>query len=176
MRTLKNILNIFYSINYQDFPAFFEDNLKTWINILKISAEVNIQYTDDKNILIEFLKLKKITMKCINLYCSNYYEDIQEYHNEFLEGVWNLIGLIMPEESFGGLIKELCDYYKILFQYKRYNKWSDDSLGYIINQLVVQNLKLTRKELDEFEENPIDFLRIELEEADMDSSKYFITI
>ncbi len=32
--TINKIMSIFYSLNYQDFPEFFEDHLKEWITIL----------------------------------------------------------------------------------------------------------------------------------------------
>ena len=39
---LKRILDIFYSLNYQDFPEFFEDHLKEWIEILQGSLKFQI--------------------------------------------------------------------------------------------------------------------------------------
>ena len=34
LEIMNKIMSIFYSLNYQDFPEFFEDHLTEWITIL----------------------------------------------------------------------------------------------------------------------------------------------
>jgi exportin-2 (importin alpha re-exporter) len=170
MTMLKNILNIFYSLMFQDFPEFFEDNLKAWMDIVKGALDFSIPL-DDRNIIGLFLKVKSTGMHCLNLCCTNYSEDIVDYHNDFIPTVWNLAAMVKQDESYSKLVKELLDYYKILFQYNRSSGFHPDTIQHLINNLIIPNMKMTEKELDEFEENAIGFLKVELEEADMESSK-----
>lgn len=170
LQMIKHIPNIFYSMNYQDFPEFFEDHLESWMNLLKGALELNIKL-EDPNILHLFIKTKSVAMKCLNLYCNNYYEDFMRYHDNFLPVIWKLVLTIKEEEAYLKLTRELLDYYKILFQYKRTKNIDQSSVQMLINNLVIPNMKMTGKEIDDFDDNPINFLKIELEEADMDSSK-----
>lgn len=168
---LKNILNIFYSINIQDFPEFFEDNLSTWINILKGSLNFQIAFNlNDHHLTNLYIKTKKRAMAGLNLYCRNYSEDIAQYYNQFIPCVWNLIGFVKHEQIYEKLIKEMLDYYKIIFQHNRHQDLDMQSVQYLINNMILAEMRLTAKELDDFEDNPTHFLKVELEEVDMDSS------
>jgi exportin-2 (importin alpha re-exporter) len=170
---IKHIINIFISLNFQDFPEFFEDNLKSWIGILKGSLDFSMGIPSNDRVLNSlFIKVKKVAMKALNLYCNNYYEDIIQSHNDFLPSVWNLLNLIKHDETYAKLIREILDYYKILFQYKRTVGFESSTIQHLINNLIIPEMRMTNKEMDDFEDNPINFLKIELEEADMDSSKY----
>lgn len=174
---LKHILNIFISLNFQDFPEFFEDNLKNWIGILRGALDFTLNIPSNDLVLNAlFIKVKKVAMKGLNLYCNNYYEDIANYHSEFLPSVWNLLSMIKHEETYAKLIREILDYYKILFQYNRTTGFDPSTIQHLVDSLIVPEMRLTNKEMDDFEENPINFLKVELEEADMDSSNIFLLI
>jgi exportin-2 (importin alpha re-exporter) len=171
MTMLKHILNIFYSLMFQDFPEFFEDNLKSWMGILKGAIDFNIPL-DDRQILILYLKAKRTAMMGLNLCCNSYSEDITEHHNDFLPSVWNLVNFVKQDENYSKLVRELLDYYKILFQYNRTTGFSSETVQHLVNNLIIPNMRMTDKEFDDFEDNPVNFLKVELEEADMDSSNF----
>ena len=75
IQMMNKIMSIFYSLNYQDFPEFFEDHLQEWINILidtvlfpnKNSNMNNI----NKNLFDIAIKIKAKTLKNINYYYYN---------------------------------------------------------------------------------------------------------
>jgi exportin-2 (importin alpha re-exporter) len=163
------ILHIFFSFNSPDFPEYFEDNLETWMKILKSVLDFDIKL--DNQMFRYFIKMKTIGMRCLNLYCTNYYDDFFEHHNIFIETVWNSLKYAQTDLVYAKLVKQLLDYYKTLFQGNRAGQvFNQDAVQLLIDNLVIPNLQLTSKELDDYEENPINFTRIELEEVDMDSS------
>lgn len=144
------------------------------MEILRVSlafgiADNTINLSDTK-ILNLFLKLKKKTMKNLNLFCRCYYDDFLNYHDSFLQVVWNLLPLAKEDQKYEKITKELLDYYKMLFQYKRIVNFGQDNLNILINGLILSNMHLSSSELTEFEEDHNKFLMMELEEADMDSS------
>jgi exportin-2 (importin alpha re-exporter) len=143
------------------------------MNVIKtlLSIDPSITLNKSNHVSKAFIKFKTKGMECLNLYCANYYDDIINYHNEFLAVVWNLLSFIKTDDiNYSKLIKELLDYYKILFQYNRAEGFSYEIIQQLINTLVLTNMQMTSQEMDEFEDNPINFLKVELEEADMDSS------
>lgn len=170
IKMFRYIMSIFFSINFQDFPEYFEDNLKTWIEILKSGIAFDIPLFN-KECLNEVIKLKTAVMKSINLYHNNYYEDIQDYVGEFYPLIWNLAIFVKNEDDYSKLVREILDYYKISFQYRRASGFSNETIQHLIDKLIIPNMQMTRQELDDYEENPTNFLKVELEEADMDSSK-----
>lgn len=165
------ILQIFLSFNSPDFPEYFEDNLDSWMRILKSVIDIDLNL--DGQMFRYFIKMKTIGMRCLNLYCVNYFDDFYDYHNGFIQSVWNLLKYARTDIMYAKLVKQLLDYYKTLFQGNRASGMFDqNAVQLLIDNLVIPNLQLTSKELDDFEENAINFTRIELEEVDMDSSKY----
>ncbi len=169
---LHRTLNIFQSLNAQDFPEFFEDNLQSWFQILKGAIDFSIPISSNDSALHRlYIKVKKVVMRALNFYCNNYYEDFAQYHDSFLGSVWNLFTQVKPEQKYEKLIKQLLDYYQNLFKYNRASGFDGNAIQTLINNLIIPEMKLTAKELDDFEDNPINFLKIELEEIDMDSSK-----
>lgn len=181
IKILNSIICLFHQINYQDFPEFFEDNLNSWMNILKAAIEFTLpqNFFNDLIIFKTFLRLKTKTMRALNLYCYNYYEDFKDYHDSFIQPVWNLLLITKNDDVYHKLTKELLEYYKLLFNNDRINSQSfnvTEISQHIIQNLIIPNMKLCSKELDDFEDNPVNYMKVELEEVDMESSKLFLFI
>ena len=179
IKILNSIICLFHQINYQDFPEFFEDNLSSWMKILKVAIEFTLPplFFNDKNILKAFLRLKTKTMRALNLYCYNYYEDFKDYHDSFIQPVWNLLMITKNDDIYYKFTKELLEYYKVLFNNDRINSQNfnvTEISQHIIQNLIIPNMKLSSKELDDFEDNPVNFLKVELEEVDMESSIFYL--
>ena len=170
MLILKRILKIFYSINYQDFPEFFEDHLSEWITILSnaLAFECTVPQLYDA-----FIALKSKTMKCVNLYFLNYYDDIVNYVNGFYPLIWKLIPVIKQNDPYSTFTKQLLMFYRNSFQCGYLKNIPLNDVNTIISQMILPNLKMTQVEYEDFEDNPINFLKVELEESDMDSNKYY---
>ena len=174
LKTLNSIACIFHQMNYQDFPEFFEDNLQDWMKIILAFINLNVppKFLNDRNISRLYLKLKTKTLRALNLYCYSYYDDFTEYHDSFIEPVWNMLMMTKTDEIFFKLTKELLDYFKVLFNNNRLPLTFNipEITKHITENLIIPNMKMTNQDLDDFEENPINFLKVEFEEVDMESS------
>ena len=177
IQMMNKIMSIFYSLNYQDFPEFFEDHLQEWINILidtvlfpnKNSNMNNI----NKNLFDIAIKLKAKTLKNINYYYYNYYEDVENYIQQFSSAVWTVMCTCKINDNFSKLMKELLDYFKCGFQMRRMNNLNIEQLNKIIERIILPNMTMSEKEIEDFLDNPVEFLKVEFEEYDMSSNKYF---
>ena len=177
LQMMNKIMSIFYSLNYQDFPEFFEDHLQEWITILNdtvlLPNKNSNMNTINKNLLDLVIKLKAKTLKNINLYYYNYYEDVKNYIQQFSSSVWTVMCTCKTNDNFSKLMKELLDFFKCGFQMRRMNNLNMDQLNQIIENIILPNMVLSEKEKEEFLDNPVEFLKIEFEEYDMSSNKYF---
>ena len=177
LQMMNKIMSIFYSLNYQDFPEFFEDHLEEWITILNdtvlLPNKNSNMNTINKNLLDLVIKLKAKTLKNINLYYYNYYEDVKNYIQQFSSSVWTVMCTCKTNDNFSKLMKELLDFFKCGFQMRRMNNLNMDQLNQIIENIILPNMVLSEKEKEEFLDNPVEFLKIEFEEYDMSSNKYF---
>ena len=175
--TINKIMSIFYSLNYQDFPEFFEDHLKEWITILNdvvlLPNKTSKTNTIDPSLKELVSKVKAKTLKNINLYYSNCYEDVEQYVNQFCSTVWTLMCASKISDSYSKLMKELLDFFKWGFQMQRIKNLSMEQLNQIIENIILPNLTMTDTERDDYMDNPLEFLKIEFEEYDMSSNKYY---
>ena len=179
LQIMNKIMSIFYSLNYQDFPEFFEDHLNQWITILNDTlllpnktADINTTINPSLHELI--LKVKAKTLKNINLYYSNYYEDIEKYVQELSSSVWTLMCKSKNiKDNYSKLMKELLDFFKSGFQMGKINNLQMEQLNQIFEYIILPNLTMSPQEKQDFLENPVEFLKIEFEEYDMSSNKYF---
>ena len=177
LKTMNKIMSIFYSLNYQDFPEFFEDHLQEWINILNDTVLLPNKNSNmkaiSKNLTDLVLKVKAKALKNINLYYSNYYEDVENYVQQFSSSVWIVMCNCKINDNFSKLMKELLDFFKYGFQMRRINNLNMVQLNQIIENIILPNMTMSNKEIDDFKDNPIEFLKIEFEEYDMSSNKYY---
>ena len=177
LQMMNKIMSIFYSLNFQDFPEFFEDHLQEWINILNDTVLLPNQNSNMNNIDINLrdlvLKLKAKTLKNINLYYCNYYEDVEKYVQQFSKSVWIVMCTCKINDNFSKLMKELLDFFKCGFQMKRINDLNMEQLNQIIEYIILPNMSISQKEKEDYLDNPVEFLKVEFEEYDMSSNKYF---
>lgn len=133
-------------------------------------------FISNKDIFKLYINIKAKAIRCWNFYCKDYYEDIKTYHNDFINAMINVIQEIKPQEEYIKLTKVVLTYFKTLYEKKRFESLNKDFLIYFIKSMIVPNMRLTEKELEDFEDNPNNFLRIELDETDIDSSNYLLIL
>ena len=179
LQMMHKIMSIFYSLNYQDFPEFFEDHLNEWITILNDTLLLPNKTGDIGNNISPslfqlILKVKAKTLKNINLYYSNYYEDIEKYAQELCGSVWTLMCKSkIITDNYSKLMKELLDFFKSGFQMDKINNLKMEQINQIFEYIILPNLSMSLQEKQDYEDNPVEFLKIEFEEYDMSSNKYY---
>lgn len=91
--SLTLISKVFYSLNFQELPEHYEDNMKTWMdNFLALLTTDNPLLksdSDEEAGLAE--QLKSQICDNISLYASKYDEDFRPYLPQFVTAVWNLL-------------------------------------------------------------------------------------
>merc|ERR1711962_705224 len=87
------IAKIFYFLNYQDLPEFFEDNMKVWMThfhtLLSLNNDLLKTDDDDEPGLME--ELRSQICDNIGLYAHKYEEEFQPFMQQFVTAVWNLL-------------------------------------------------------------------------------------
>ena len=169
---MRRIFSIFYSLNFQDFPYYFEDNLETWMNIFKRALVIQLQQLPP-DVEENLMKFRAKLLKCLNLYYSSYFEDFFKYAQDFYPLVWNYLDIIKNDDNFSPLMKQLITFFDTNFKAGRFAQIPVENVKTIIDTLIIKNMSLSEKEMEEFEDNPTNFIKIEMEEADMDSNKFF---
>ncbi|XP_063967955.1 exportin-2-like [Lytechinus pictus] len=173
--SLTLISKIFYSLNYQDLPEFFEDNMKVWMphfhTLLTGDNALLHSKNEDEAGPLEMLK----SQICDNvaLYAQKYDEEFQEYLPNFVHAIWNLLVTTGSQVKYDLLISNAIqflasvadrDHYKHLFE-------APDTLKEICEKVIVPNMEFRETDEDLFEVNPEEYIRRDIEGSDMDTRR-----
>lgn len=99
VRALLLVCKIFLSLNCQDLPEYFEDNMAPWMEIFRQLLRIDPQTTalinnadsssDASESLVE--QVKSQVCDNIGLYATKYSSDFTQYLPEFVKDVWEML-------------------------------------------------------------------------------------
>lgn len=165
MNIMKNCLTICYNFNYQDFPEYFEDHLDNWIKILLSCCSIALNCNNEIVVTTNIQCLK-----IINLYYNSYLSDITNYKQQFLAPLWSFLPSIEKIDN-ESLVIEVIEFYKIILLHN-IEKLNENNINIILEKLVFPYLKLSNKDIDEYENDQVAFMRQEIEEVEDFSCKF----
>lgn len=204
------LLQIFYDLNCQDIPEFFEDNMPEFMRIMrKFLLYKNAALEgpprsdddedgDDDDEEDPVTKVKTAICENIDLYAKRY-EDVFTELRDFVESVWGLLTTVgrSPRYDGVGLMRRLArrrdntvvnlplplfnpqlvsKAIAFLTSVARPARHKDlfaapEVLQSIIERIVLPNIALRPGDVNEFEDEPMSYLRREIEGTDADSRR-----
>ena len=100
--SLLMICKVFYSLNYQDLPEFFEDNMETWMTHFLTLLGLNVKGLetgeDEEAGVLE--KLKGQVCDNISLYAQKYDEEFANYMPTFFTAIKALLISTGPQAKY----------------------------------------------------------------------------
>ncbi|XP_032826379.1 exportin-2 [Petromyzon marinus] len=169
------IAKLFYSLNFQDFPEFFEDNMATWMtnfhSLLTIDNKL-LQTDDDEEAgLLELLK----SQICDNvaLYAQKYDEEFQPYLPQFVTAIWNLLITTGPGVKYDLLVSNAIQFLASVCERPHYKHLFEDqaTLTSICEKVIVPNMEFRAADEEAFEDNPEEYIRRDIEGSDVDTRR-----
>lgn len=94
METLRLMARIFFSLNWQDIPEFFEDNVAVWMGeFAKYLSYANPLLVDanEENEPGAIEQLQAAVLENLNLYATKYEEVFEPFLPQFTQLVWKLL-------------------------------------------------------------------------------------
>ena len=152
---------IFYSLSFQDIPAFFEDNLVTFMNILmfffNFQSPVLVTKDEDQPGIIE--RFASSVAKIVILYSSKYEEDFTML-GDFAQATWNILTsrvTLFPKDD--KLTYTCISFLASVSKQERHKNIFQDSLKVICESIIIPNLKIRESDLEIFEDEPMEFIK-----------------
>ncbi|ERN11678.1 exportin-2 [Amborella trichopoda] len=165
---------IFYSLNFQELPEFFEDHMVEWMgdfrNYLTTSYPALEETEKNKEGLVD--ALRAAICENISLYMEKNEEEFQGYLKDFASAVWSLLMTVSPSSSRDRLavtaIKFLTTVTKsvhhVLFS-------STETLQQICQSIVIPNVRIRDDDEELFEMNYVEYIRRDIEGSDFDTRR-----
>eukprot|EP00096_Caligus_rogercresseyi_P000645 TRINITY_DN11117_c0_g1_i1.p1 TRINITY_DN11117_c0_g1~~TRINITY_DN11117_c0_g1_i1.p1 ORF type:complete len:974 (-),score=386.32 TRINITY_DN11117_c0_g1_i1:7-2928(-) len=169
------IAKIFYFLNYQDLPEFFEDNINVWmthfLTLLTSDNDLLKTETDEEPGVLE--ELKSQICDNIGLYAHKYEEEFSPYMNQFVTAVWNLLLSTGLQVKYDSLVSNAIQFLASVADRQQYKSLFEDKniLGSICEKIIVPNMEMREVDVEIFEDNPEEYIRRDLEGSDLETRR-----
>ncbi|TPX53175.1 hypothetical protein SeMB42_g00951 [Synchytrium endobioticum] len=172
--TLLLLTKLFYSLNSQDLPEFFEDHMAEFMNLLlkylKYSNPLLESEGDDEAGPVE--KVKASIAEIIDLYATRYEEDFSQLP-QFVQTIWELLTTTGTHAKYDTLVSKSIHFLTAVVKPVRHKAMfsSPDALKSICEKIVLPNMELRPSDVEMFEDEPLEYIRRDLEGLDIDTRR-----
>ncbi|KIX10382.1 uncharacterized protein Z518_01464 [Rhinocladiella mackenziei CBS 650.93] len=169
------ILQLFYDLSCQDLSPVFEDNLQGISGLLlKYLMYTNtLLHTDDESDAGPLENTKANIFEALTLYIGKYYDDFAKHVKDFVESSWNLLITTGPEPKNDILVSKALHFLTsvggINEQAQAFN--NPPIQNQIIEKVILPNVALRDSDVEMFEDEPIEFIRRDLEGSDSETRR-----
>ncbi|XP_041975508.1 exportin-2 [Aricia agestis] len=169
------ICKVFYSLNYQDLPEFFEDSMQTWMPNLLNLLQVNVPSleTDDEDTPGVLEQLRTEVCECASLYALKYEEEFAPYAPPFVTAVWQLLLSAGIQTKYDALVSNALTFLAKVAEKNSYKGLFEDpaTLSGICEKVVIPNLQFRESDMEVFTDNPEEWVRRDIEGSDVDTRR-----
>lgn len=169
------LCKVFYSLNFQELPEFFEDNMEAWMSNFHTLLTVDVpslRTTDGEEPgLLEQLKSQVCDNVC--LYAQKYDEDFQNYLPQFVTAIWNLLTSNVQEPKYDTLVSNALQFLATVADRAQYRHLFENpsTLGSICEKVIIPNMEFKASDNELFEYNPEEYIRRDIEGSDVDTRR-----
>ncbi|KAH7316301.1 hypothetical protein KP509_21G087100 [Ceratopteris richardii] len=165
---------IFYSLNYQELPEFFEDNMKQWMSLfhdyLVYENPLLKESRDDKESVLD--QVKAAVCENINLYMEKNEEEFKDYLPGFAADIWGLLMKVSLSSSHDRLAMTAIKFLTTVSKSVHHNLFNQpDALKQICESIVIPNVELRDDDEELFEMNQLEYIRRDMEGSDIDTRR-----
>lgn len=149
--SLELMCKVFNSLNSQDLPEFFEDNMKTWMPAFHelLVSDVPALKTDgdEESGVLEMLRSQ--ICDNITLYAQKYDEEFGPFMQQFVTAVWELLVNTGQQPKFDALVTNALQFLSTVAGRQQYRNLFEDPqvLASICEKVIVPNMDF-RGEID----------------------------
>ncbi|CAG7684985.1 unnamed protein product [Allacma fusca] len=169
------VMKIFSSLNCQDLPEYFEDNMQVWMQTFENLLETNVpalqSATDEEAGVME--QIKSQICENIGMYAQKYDEEFYKYLPVFVKSVWNLLVSTSLQSKYDSLVSNAIKFLAIVAD-KDKNKEifaESNTLSQICQNVIIPSMEFRESDEELFEDNPEEYIRRDIEGSDLDTRR-----
>ncbi|GLT84792.1 hypothetical protein SLE2022_030060 [Rubroshorea leprosula] len=164
---------IFFSLNFQELPEFFEDHMREWMGEFKKYLTINyplLENSSDGLAVVD--ELRAAVCENISLYMEKNEEEFQGYLNDFASAVWTLLTNVSLSSSRDKLAVTAMKFLTTVSTSVHHALFgSDGVIPQICQSIVIPNVRLREDDEELFEMNFVEFIRRDMEGSDLDTRR-----
>ncbi|KAF2168070.1 hypothetical protein M409DRAFT_21516 [Zasmidium cellare ATCC 36951] len=173
--TLDLIIKLMYDLSTHDMPPQFEESLGHISTLLHkyLTYQNAALNTDDDTEAGPLEDVRSDVFGVLNLYTRKYDEEFKQYLTQFIGTSWNLLTTIGPEQKYDMVVSRALEFLTTIASIREHaeNFNNADVLGQVTERVVIPNLSLRESDIETFEDEPIEYIRRDLEGSDEDTRR-----
>jgi exportin-2 (importin alpha re-exporter) len=163
LETLRLMSRIYFSLNWQDIPEFFEENIAPWMTefakYLSYSNPLLVD-EDEESEPGPIERLQAAILENLNLYAAKYEEFFEPYLSQFTQLVWRLLMNVNVQPKYDILATSAIKFLtSVSGKQRNMGLFTESTQKDIIEHIVVKNLTATETDVELFEDNSADYIR-----------------
>jgi exportin-2 (importin alpha re-exporter) len=168
-------VQLFYDLSCQDLPPQFEEAISPLADLLLkyLRFDSDLLRTTDENEAGPLENVKAGIFEGLTLYVQKYYDAFGPYVKRFVENSWELLTTIGLEPKYDVLVSKALHFLTSTTsnaeQAKPFN--DNDVLAQVVEKVILPNLSLRDSDIEMFEDEPIEFIRRDLEGSDSETRR-----
>lgn len=172
--TLELIIKIFYDLSCQDLPPVFEDNIAAistlWHKYLVYDNPALHTDDDSESGPLEYVKAG--IFEALMLYVQKYEDVFGSQLPRFVQSTWNFLMSVGLETKYDVLVSRALQFLTSVATTQHAESFNDQQvLVQIIEKVILPNLTLRDSDVELFDDEPIEFIRRDLEGSDNDTRR-----
>ncbi|KAK3308089.1 CAS/CSE protein [Chaetomium strumarium] len=174
LETMSLLIRILYDLSCQDIPPIIETHLKDITLLLhKYMSYTNPVFDGEEDEATPLETLKSDICDALQLFTNKYDDDFGQYVQEFTNNVWNVLSSLGPEKRYDILTSKALQFLTAVASVRRHAEIfnNPEVLGTIVEKVILPNVALRESDIELFEDEPIEFIRRDLEGSDTDSRR-----
>lgn len=168
------LIRIFYDLSCQDLPPIIESHLSNIVPIfLEYLSYSNPIFDGDDDEASAAETVKADICEVLQLYTTKFDDDFSPFADQFTNAVWNLLSTVGPEKRYDILASKALNFLTAIASVPRHaqNFSNEETLGQVVEKVILPNVALRESDIEMFEDEPIEFIRRDLEGSDTDSRR-----
>lgn len=168
-------IKVFHSLNVVDLPEYYEDHMQEWFQGFQVLLKFNhpeFATADDSTAgLLEDVRAQ--VCENMALYADKYQEEFEQYVTTCVKDVWELLISLGQLEKNDGVVSAGIKMLSSSSGTHWKNSPFDDpaALQAICEKVVIPNIHLRESDVELFEDNPQEYIRRDIENADQDTRR-----
>ncbi|KAI4282163.1 MAG: hypothetical protein L6R38_003143 [Xanthoria sp. 2 TBL-2021] len=173
--TMNLLMKLLYDLSVQDLPPIFEDNMQSLTSLLHkyLIYDNPLLHADDDSESGPLEFVKSGIFEVLVLYAQKYEDAFGPFVEQFVGSSWNLLTTTGLEPKNDILVSKALQFLTSVTRLSQHAQAfnNEDTMSQVIERVVLPNLSLRDSDMEMFEDEPIEFIRRDLEGSDSDTRR-----
>jgi exportin-2 (importin alpha re-exporter) len=169
------MVKLLFDLSCHDLPPMFEENLSGIASLLLkyLTYDNALLHTDDDTEAGQLEFVRAGIFEALTLYVQKYMDVFSSHVGQFVQSSWSFLTTIGQETKYDILVSKALQFLTSVAGMPEHASvfQAEETLGQIVEKVVLPNVSLRESDEELFEDEPIEFIRRDLEGSDSETRR-----